>query len=120
MSEAQLCGEKKSLVSVQLRRHCCRSICRRRPPRSAGANASRGPTMQQLVPPVSAARPVWLVILASGLIVGTAMGLRQVMGLFLTPMTTELAIGREPFSLAMAIANLVWGLAAMPMGYVAD
>lgn len=66
------------------------------------------------------ARPLWLVLLAAGIIVGTAMGLRQVMGLFLKPMTTELGIGREPFSLAMAIANLVWGFAAVPMGAVAD
>lgn len=76
--------------------------------------------MQKSFSPVTAAHPVWLVILAAGLIVGTAMGLRQVMGLFLTPMTTELNIGREPFSLAMAIANLVWGLFAMPMGFIAD
>jgi predicted MFS family arabinose efflux permease len=66
------------------------------------------------------ARPLWLVILAAGAIVGTAMGLRQVMGVFMKPITSELAIGREPFSLAMAVANLVWGLAAVPMGTVAD
>lgn len=65
-------------------------------------------------------RPLWIVILAAGLIVGIAMGLRQVMGLYLKPMTTELGIGREPFSLAMAVANLVWGLAAVPLGAVAD
>lgn len=65
-------------------------------------------------------RPLWLVILAAGTIVGIAMGLRQVMGLFLAPMTTELNIGREPFSLAMAIANLMWGVAAVPMGAIAD
>ncbi|MGD9801963.1 MAG: MFS transporter [Hyphomicrobiaceae bacterium] len=65
-------------------------------------------------------RSLWVVLLAAGLIVGIAMGLRQVMGLYLKPMTTELGIGREPFSLAMAIANLVWGLAAVPLGAVAD
>ena len=68
----------------------------------------------------SATRPLWMVVLAAGLIVGTAMGLRQVMGLFLAPMTTELNIGREPFSLAMAIANLIWGVAAVPLGAIAD
>jgi predicted MFS family arabinose efflux permease len=65
-------------------------------------------------------RPLWLVVAAAGTIVAVAMGLRQVMGLFLTPMTQELKIGREPFSLAMAIANLVWGMAAVPMGAIAD
>jgi predicted MFS family arabinose efflux permease len=70
--------------------------------------------------PVSKARPLWLVLLAAGTIVGLAMGLRQVMGLFLAPMTQELKIGREPFSLAMAIANLIWGFAAVPMGAISD
>ena len=64
--------------------------------------------------------PVWLVILSAGTIVGMAMGLRQVMGLYLKPMTTDLGIGREPFSDAMAIANLVWGLAAIFTGAIAD
>ena len=76
--------------------------------------------MQNTLSPVTRARPVWLVILAAGLIVATGMGLRQVMGLFMAPVTTELAIGREPFSLAMAISNIVWGVAAVPMGLVAD
>ena len=76
--------------------------------------------MQKSATEPRAAKPLWLVLLAAGLIVGLAMGLRQVMGLFLAPMTRELAIGREPFSLAMAIANLVWGVAAVPMGAISD
>lgn len=65
-------------------------------------------------------RPLWLVILAAGIIVGLAMGLRQVMGLYLKPMTTDLGIGREPFSNAMAIANLVWGAVAILAGGISD
>jgi MFS family permease len=61
-----------------------------------------------------------MVILAAGLIVGIAMGLRQVMGLYLPPMTKELGIGREPFSMAMAVANLVWGFGAILAGMIAD
>jgi predicted MFS family arabinose efflux permease len=68
----------------------------------------------------SSAVPVWLIILSAGTIVGMAMGLRQVMGLYLKPMTTDLGIGREPFSDAMAIANLIWGIAAIAAGAVAD
>lgn len=64
--------------------------------------------------------PTWAIILTAGLIVGMAMGLRQVMGLYLRPMTTELDIGREPFSNAMAIANLVWGVGAVLAGAIAD
>jgi MFS family permease len=49
-----------------------------------------------------------------------AMGLRQIMGLYLKPMTSDLGIGREPFSDAMAIANLVWGVGAIFAGAIAD
>lgn len=64
--------------------------------------------------------PSWAIVLTAGIIVGMAMGLRQVMGLYLKPMTTELEIGREPFSNAMAIANLVWGIGAVLAGAIAD
>jgi len=69
---------------------------------------------------VRPARPLWLVILAAGTIVGLAMGLRQVMGLYLKPLSDELGVGREPFSNAMAIANLAWGVLAIVAGGVAD
>ena len=77
--------------------------------------------MQKVAPPVpSLVRPLWVVVLSAGLIVGIAMGLRQVAGLYLPPMTKELGIGREPFSTAMAIANLMWGIGAVFAGMIAD
>ena len=66
------------------------------------------------------ARPLWLIILVAGTIVALAMGLRQVMGLYLKPLSTELGVGREPFSNAMAIANLTWGVLTIVAGAVAD
>ena len=68
----------------------------------------------------SNARRVWVIVLTAGIIVGMAMGLRQVMGLYLPHMTRDLGIGREPFSSAMAWAHLVWGIGGVIMGYVAD
>ena len=76
--------------------------------------------MQKVVASGTKARPVWLVILAAGIIVGMAMGLRQVMGLYLKPISTDLGIGREPFSNAMAVANLAWGVFAIITGAIAD
>jgi predicted MFS family arabinose efflux permease len=77
--------------------------------------------MQKHAPPAPAGtRPLWVIVLSAGLIVGIAMGLRQVMGLYLPPMTKELGIGREPFSNAMAIANLIWGIGAVFAGMIAD
>lgn len=67
-----------------------------------------------------AARPLWLIMLCAGIIVGMGMGLRQVMGLYLRPVTMDLGIGREPFSNALAISNLVFGVAAVFTGAVAD
>lgn len=43
-------------------------------------------------------------------IVFLAMGMRQSFGLFLQPVTAELGVGRETFSLAIALQNLVFGL----------
>lgn len=62
----------------------------------------------------------WLVVIAAASIAAIAMGLRQVMGLYMKPLTMELGIGRQSFSLAIAIANLVWGLAAPFVGAVSD
>lgn len=77
--------------------------------------------MQKHVPSAPAStRPLWIIVLSAGTIVGVAMGLRQVMGLYLQPMTTELGIGREPFSTSMAVANLIWGIGAVAAGMVAD
>jgi MFS family permease len=77
--------------------------------------------MQKAVAPMPGiARPLWMVVLSAGLVVGIAMGLRQVMGLYLPPMTKELGIGREPFSTAMAVANLTWGVGAVFAGMIAD
>ncbi len=65
-------------------------------------------------------RPLWLVLLSAGIIVGMAMGLRQVMGLYLRPVTLELGLGREPFSNAMAFSNLINGVGAILAGAIAD
>jgi MFS family permease len=77
--------------------------------------------MQKRVPsPPTSARPLWVVVLCAGTIVGVAIGIRQVMGLYLPPMTRDLGIGREPFSSAMAVANLIWGVGAVFAGMIAD
>ncbi len=48
------------------------------------------------------------------------MGLRQLMGLYLKPVTGELGVGREVFGLAMAVANIVWGMGAPFAGAFGD
>lgn len=63
---------------------------------------------------------LWIVLLAAGTVAAIGMGLRQSMGLYLKPVTDTLGVGREAFSLAVALANLVWGVAAPVVGAVAD
>lgn len=48
------------------------------------------------------------------------MGIRQAMGLYVKPLSDELGFGREVFSMAIAIANIVWGITAPFSGAVSD
>ncbi len=64
--------------------------------------------------------PLWLIVLAAGVIIGITSGLRQVTGLYMPPVTRDLNIGLEPFSKAMAVANLLWGASGIAAGALAD
>ncbi|MGE0768377.1 MAG: MFS transporter [Hyphomicrobiaceae bacterium] len=66
------------------------------------------------------ALPFWLLILIVGLIVGLSMGRTQSMGLYLPHVTTALGVGREPFGLAMALAQLTMGIGAPLSGGLID
>lgn len=71
-------------------------------------------------PGAAPAQPLWILILAAGTVVGLGMGIRNIMGLYMPPVTQSLGIGREMFGLAMAIANIVWGLGAPFAGAISD
>jgi predicted MFS family arabinose efflux permease len=60
----------------------------------------------------------YLVIACGALMVFISMGTRQSFGLFLQPISLDLAVGRETFSLAMAWQNLLFGLPLI--GILAD
>lgn len=63
---------------------------------------------------------LWIPILAGGLIMGLALGVRHVQGLFLLPVTMDRGWSREMFGFAMAVQNLTWGLAQPFTGMIAD
>jgi MFS family permease len=48
------------------------------------------------------------------------MGMRQSFGLFLGPVTQDLALTASDFTLALAIQNIVWGLSQAFVGAIAD
>jgi MFS family permease len=61
-----------------------------------------------------------VILVCGGLILMLALGTRQSFGLFLRPMSLDLGWGREAFSFAIALQNLVWGCAMPFAGAVAD
>jgi MFS family permease len=61
-----------------------------------------------------------VILACGGLILMLALGTRQSFGLFLRPMSLDLGWGREVFSFAIALQNLVWGLAMPFAGAIAD
>lgn len=62
----------------------------------------------------------WLLVLAGGAIIGMAMGIRHAQGIFLLPITLDRDWSREAFGFAIAVQNLVWGLAQPLTGMIAD
>lgn len=62
-----------------------------------------------------------LVVLACGCLIMTiSFGIRAGFGLFLQPMSLEYGWGREVFSLAIALQNLMWGALGAVAGALAD
>ena len=61
-----------------------------------------------------------MVLACAGLVLMLALGIRQSFGLFLQPMSIDFGCGRAVFSFAIALQNLVWGLAMPFAGAIAD
>lgn len=61
-----------------------------------------------------------LVVLCGAFILFLAIGTRATMGLFVVDISASLGWGREVFALAIAVQNLVWGLAQPFTGAIAD
>jgi MFS family permease len=62
---------------------------------------------------------LWI-LLGTALLLTLGMGMRQSFGLFLGPVTHDLAITAADFTLALAIQNIVWGLSQALVGAIAD
>ncbi|MEY2685966.1 MAG: hypothetical protein RL375_164 [Pseudomonadota bacterium] len=60
------------------------------------------------------------VLICGAMIVTLSMGIRHGFGLWLTPMTSERGWSRETFAFALAIQNLMWGIAGPFAGALAD
>lgn len=61
-----------------------------------------------------------LILVGAAVLLSLGMGLRQSLGLFLTPVTRDLALTAADFTAAVAVQNIVWGLSQAPVGALAD
>ena len=103
-----------------------------RPTRPPGAGRRPGPatdhdllmTATPAPDPDRALTPAWqtpvLVIVAACLLSMVGFGARSILGLFLEPMTGARGWGRETFALALAVQNLLWGIALPFAGALSD
>jgi MFS family permease len=61
-----------------------------------------------------------LILIGAAVLLTLGMGIRQSFGLFLTPVTRDLAVTAAEFTLSIAVQNIVWGLSQAPVGAIAD
>jgi MFS family permease len=61
-----------------------------------------------------------LILIGTALLLILGRGISQSFGLFLTPITQDLAITAADFTVALAIQNVVWGLSQALVGAIAD
>ena len=77
-------------------------------------------TLAAAAPARSAAVPVLVLVIAGCIVAAVTNGIRNSFGLFTLPVTADLGISRETWAMAMAIQNLVWGIAQPFAGGIAD
>ena len=65
-------------------------------------------------------RNTWVFVLVATAILTVTMGMRQSLGLFLSPLNTHTGLGIARISFAMAIGQFVWGAVQPVFGAVAD
>jgi MFS family permease len=60
------------------------------------------------------------ILIGAAVLLSLGMGLRQSLGLFLPPVTRNLALTAADFTLAIAVQNVVWGVSQAAVGALAD
>jgi len=70
--------------------------------------------------PPRTSSPHWGLLLAAGAILTITMGVRQTSGLFVEPVHADTGVGIVSISFALAVGQLVWGIAQPLFGALAD
>lgn len=68
----------------------------------------------------TSARSAWLLMIAAATILTLTMGVRQSLGLFIAPINASTGMGVVSISFALAIGQLMWGIAQPLFGAYAD
>jgi MFS family permease len=61
-----------------------------------------------------------LILAGAAVMMSIGMGMRQSLGLFLSPVTHGLALTAADFTFTVAVQNITWGLSQAPVGAIAD
>jgi len=69
---------------------------------------------------MSARRTFWTLVLISAGILAVTMGIRQSLGLFVSPLNTSTGLGIVTVSLALAVGQFAWGAVQPVFGVIAD
>jgi predicted MFS family arabinose efflux permease len=67
------------------------------------------PRKNKNMPLLQILRPTLPILIGASLMLTLSMGLRQSLGIFMQPLTHDVAISISEFTLAIAVQNLVWG-----------
>ena len=69
---------------------------------------------------MSAKRQYWILVISAALILAVTMGLRNALGLFVSPINTSTGLGIVSISFALAVGQFVLGAAQPIFGALAD
>ncbi len=69
---------------------------------------------------MSAKRQYWILVIFAALILAVTMGIRNALGLFVSPLNTSTGLGIVTVSFAIAVGQFVWGAAQPIFGALAD
>jgi MFS family permease len=69
---------------------------------------------------VSAKRQYWFLVISAALILAVGTGMRNALGLFVSPLNTSTGLGIVTISFALAVGQFVWGAAQPIFGALAD
>lgn len=78
------------------------------------------PSGSEIPRPATAGGRYWVVVVAAAAILMVTMGIRQSMGLFVSPLNSATGLGLVSISFALAVGQLMWGACQPVLGAIAD